>query len=563
MSSNLATLLHQADLISNSQLEEVNELCQSQGLSVVAAIHALSYFPDGKLTAILAEILSLNVVDLSRYELPPLSTKLELQSNIIHYHALPFKLNGSILSIAVADPIDTTVENAFQFASGFQIELLLADFKQIESTIRRLFTEDLNRLNVTPNMYEHELSDLAAIVEKEEDPPAIEELTSHVSPVSRFINQILLDAVRLRASDIHFEPYEKSYRIRLRCDGILVETERPATQLAQRLASRIKILAKLNIAEKRLPQDGRLKLALNKNNNIDIRVSSLPTLWGEKLVLRILDISSAQLDIEQLGYSEEQKHNYLGALQKPQGMILMTGPTGSGKTVSLYSGLKLLNTPERNLATIEDPVEINLEGVNQVQVNEKIGFGFAQALRAFLRQDPDVVMVGEIRDLETAQIAIKAAQTGHLVLSTLHTNSASETLIRLRNMGIQNYNLTSSISLIIAQRLARKLCMHCRIKKRFTSEMASLPEFSDDKWIFIENPNGCQVCTKGYKGRVGIFEVMTFDNEIRQLVLNNASSQDIEKLAQSKGMQSLKQAGLEKVRQGITSFSELQRVLHF
>jgi type IV pilus assembly protein PilB len=557
MLSTLASLLYQARLISAQQLEEVDKLCLSQELSVIAALHAACLFPEGKLTPIIAKFLNLRVVDLSRYEMPSISLHLDLQPLMVQYHALPIERNGQVLSLAVADPLDTSIEHAFQFATGLQIELLLADFDQTIQTIKRIFSRELTDQNILPDISDNEL---AAIADEEASPA--QDVSHQDSPVSRFINQILLDAVRKKASDIHFEPYEKSYRIRFRCDGILVETERPAAQLARRLASRIKILAKLDIAEKRLPQDGRIKLSLNNNSAVDIRVSSLPTIWGEKLVLRILDISHAQLDIEQLGYSEEQKQSYLKALQKPQGMILMTGPTGSGKTVSLYSGLKLLNTPERNIATVEDPIEINLEGINQVQINEKIGFGFAQALRAFLRQDPDIVMVGEIRDLDTAQIAIKAAQTGHLVLSTLHTNSASQTLIRLRNMGIENYNLTSSISLIIAQRLARKLCKQCRIRKPLTTEVASPPEFVHEKWIYIENPNGCHACTKGYIGRVGIYEIMTFDNEMSQAVLNNASSRDIEKLAQSKGMQTLRQAGIEKVKQGLTSFSELQRVLY-
>ncbi|MCL4164251.1 UNVERIFIED_CONTAM: hypothetical protein GTU68_020682, partial [Idotea baltica] len=360
------------------------------------------------------------------------------------------------------------------------------------------------------------------------------------SPVSRFINQILVDAARKGASDIHFEPYEENYRVRLRCDGILVEIQQPASHLSRRLSARLKILAKLDIAERRLPQDGRIKLRLNDELAIDMRVSTLPTLWGEKIVLRLLDSSAANLDIDKLGYSEDQKALYLNALKRPQGMILMTGPTGSGKTVSLYTGLRVLNTTERNISTAEDPVEINLCGINQVQVTPKIGFGFAEALRSFLRQDPDVVMVGEIRDLETAEIAIKASQTGHLVLSTLHTNSAAETVTRLSHMGIEPFNLASSLSLIIAQRLARRLCDHC---KAATSQ-------------------GCNECNQGYSGRVGIYEVMPFSDQLKNSLIDKPNALAIENLARREGMRTLQESGLDKLLEGTTSYQELQRVLY-
>ncbi|WP_256934067.1 type IV-A pilus assembly ATPase PilB, partial [Vibrio parahaemolyticus] len=390
----------------------------------------------------------------------------------------------------------------------------------------------------------------------------IEDLSQDESPVSRYINQILLDAVRKGASDIHFEPYEKMYRVRLRCDGILIETQQPPNHLSRRLSARIKILSKLDIAERRLPQDGRIKLKLNQDTAIDMRVSTLPTLFGEKIVLRLLDSSSASLDIDKLGYSEQQKQLYLEALRRPQGMILMTGPTGSGKTVSLYTGLNILNKPEINISTAEDPVEINLSGINQVQVQPKIGFGFAEALRSFLRQDPDVVMVGEIRDLDTAEIAIKASQTGHLVLSTLHTNSAAETIIRLSNMGVESFNLASSLSLIIAQRLARKLCPYCKQPQEHTVQLQHLGIQTTDN-IFRANPDGCNECTHGYSGRTGIYEVMRFDESLSEALIKGASVHELEKLAIANGMSTLQMSGIEKLKQGITSFSELQRVLYF
>lgn len=338
------------------------------------------------------------------------------------------------------------------------------------------------------------------------------DLSQDSAPVTRYINQVLMDALRRKASDIHFEPYETSYRIRFRCDGILHQHLTPPASLSRRLSTRLKVMSKLNIAERRQPQDGRIKLKLSESLAIDLRVSTLPTLWGEKVVLRILDSSSASLNIDILGYSDAQKQAYLTALQRPQGMILMTGPTGSGKTVSLYTGLSILNTDERNISTAEDPVEINLQGINQVQINNQAGLGFAEALRSFLRQDPDVVMVGEIRDLETAEIAVKAAQTGHLVLSTLHTNSAAETITRLTNMGVEDFNLASSLSLIIAQRLARRLCSHCKqphLLDDLTCERLKLPLNTS---VYQAHKEGCDDCNKGYVGRVGIYEVMQLIN---------------------------------------------------
>ncbi len=381
-------------------------------------------------------------------------------------------------------------------------------------------------------------------------------------PIITFINKMLHDAVRKGASDLHFEPYEKSYRIRFRIDGILHEVASPPVALAGRLSARLKVMSKLDIAEKRVPQDGRIKLKLSQKKSIDFRVSSLPTLWGEKIVMRILDSDSAMLGIDILGYEEHQKQLYLSALEQPQGMILVTGPTGSGKTVSLYTGLNILNTEETNISTAEDPVEINLPGINQVQMNTKAGLTFPIALKAFLRQDPDVIMVGEIRDLETAEIAIKAAQTGHLVLSTLHTNSAPETLTRLLNMGVPAYNVASSVSLIIAQRLARRLCNHCKapeslpetelLKQGFTpAQLGSMKLFK---------PVGCEYCTGGYKGRVGIYEVMPISASIAEKIMAGGNSLEIAQQAQQEGINNLRQSGLLKAAAGLTSLAEINRV---
>jgi type IV pilus assembly protein PilB len=373
---------------------------------------------------------------------------------------------------------------------------------------------------------------------------------------------MLHDAVRKGASDLHFEPYEKSYRIRFRIDGILHEVASPPVALAGRLSARLKVMSKLDIAEKRVPQDGRIKLKLSQKKSIDFRVSSLPTLWGEKIVMRILDSDSAMLGIDILGYEASQKQLYLDALEQPQGMILVTGPTGSGKTVSLYTGLNILNTEETNISTAEDPVEINLPGINQVQMNTKAGLTFPIALKAFLRQDPDVIMVGEIRDLETAEIAIKAAQTGHLVLSTLHTNSAPETLTRLLNMGVPAYNVASSVSLIIAQRLARRLCNHCKAPEQLPEQELLKQGFTSEQLpgVKLFKPVGCEYCTGGYKGRVGIYEVMPISGVIAEKIMAGGNSLEIAQQAQREGINNLRQSGLLKAAAGLTSLAEINRV---
>ncbi|GMQ45413.1 type IV-A pilus assembly ATPase PilB [Vibrio sp. 10N] len=481
---------------------------------------------------------------------------------MLKYHALPIDIDERTLVVAVMDPSILEIENDFRFATGLQIELVVANCLDIRAALNRLYGENNNEWQSdTKQLTSDDLANLVQVSDAEID--NIEDLSQDDSPVSRFIHQVLMDAVRKKASDIHFEPYEHLYRIRLRCDGILIETHQPATQLSRRLAARIKILAKLDIAERRLPQDGRLKLRLSENASIDMRVSTLPTMWGEKIVLRLLDGDSANLDIDQLGYNELQKSLYLSALKKPQGMILMTGPTGSGKTVSLYTGLNILNTAERNISTAEDPVEIHLDGINQVQINPKIGFDFSTALRSFLRQDPDVVMLGEIRDIETAEIAVKAAQTGHLVLSTLHTNSAAETVIRLKNMGVESVNLASSLSLIIAQRLARKLCQHCKVVDPMSPALRQSLAIKDCELIYQASEQGCNHCNYGYLGRTGIYEVMECTHELANALLTGPSMQEIEALAQSQGMTTLKQSGIEKLRGGVTSYQELQRVLYF
>ncbi|MEJ2088813.1 MAG: type IV-A pilus assembly ATPase PilB, partial [Gammaproteobacteria bacterium] len=385
------------------------------------------------------------------------------------------------------------------------------------------------------------------------------------TPIVRFVHKMLLDAIKMGSSDIHFEPYEHSYRVRFRTDGVLHQVTAPPPNLATRLAARLKVMSQLDISERRMPQDGRIKMKLSKTRAIDIRVNPHPTLCGEKIVLRNLDPGSAKMGSEALGFEDDQRDMLLQAIHQPQGMILVTGPTGSGKTVTLYTGLNILNTQERNIATAEDPVEINLEGINQVNVNHRVGLDFASALRAFLRQDPDVVMVGEIRDLETAEIAIKAAQTGHMVLSTLHTNSAAETLTRLRNMGVHAFNLATSVNLIIAQRLARRLCPNCKQPINVPNEALIAEGFTEEDIasgleIFEPHPDGCDKCKEGYKGRVGIYEVVKITPEMARIIMEDGNSLELARQARALGFNDLRRSGLQKVMQGVTGLKECNRV---
>ncbi|GAA6170497.1 type IV-A pilus assembly ATPase PilB [Colwellia sp. KU-HH00111] len=477
---------------------------------------------------------------------------------ITKHNALPLFLRGKVLFVAMSDPTNLEALEEIQFNTGYSTELVLTDEQGLHACIDKVLEDESDALDIS-DIDSDELSGLDVQEDKkEEDSNSGED----DAPIVVFINKILLDAIKRGASDLHFEPYEKSFRIRFRIDGILTEIASPPVTLSSRMAARLKVMSKLDIAERRVPQDGRIKLALSKKKSIDFRVSTLPTMWGEKIVMRILDSSSAMLGIDMLGYEPEQKKIYMDALDQPQGMILVTGPTGSGKTVSLYTGLNILNTAERNISTAEDPVEINLEGINQVQINNRAGLTFPSALRSFLRQDPDIVMVGEIRDLETAEIAIKAAQTGHLVLSTLHTNSAAETLTRLLNMGVPSYNVASSISIIIAQRLARRLCPQCKAPEELTKEQLAQQGFPADKLSEIKlfKAVGCEQCTAGYKGRVGIYEVIKISPEISSIIMEGGNSLDIAKQCQKEGYNNLRQSGLQKAMSGMTSLEEINRV---
>jgi type IV pilus assembly protein PilB len=479
---------------------------------------------------------------------------------IRQHHALPLFKRGNRLFVACSDPTNLQALDEIKFHTGVTTEPILVEEDKLNEIIDKamdtmdtsmtdLLDADLDNLDISAGDDEDRKGDLS-------------DSDIDDAPVVRFVNKILLDAINRGASDIHIEPYEKLFRVRVRLDGVLHEVAAPPVGLANRITARLKVMSRMDIAERRVPQDGRIKMKLSKNRAIDFRVNTCPTLYGEKIALRILDPSSAQLGIDQLGYEEAQKELYLSALKKPYGMILVTGPTGSGKTVSLYTGLNILNTIDRNISTCEDPVEINMPGINQCNMNTKTGFNFASALRAFLRQDPDVIMVGEIRDLETAEIAIKAAQTGHLVLSTLHTNDAPQTLTRLANMGVPPYNIASTINLIIAQRLARRLCNYCKKEVDIPKKALTDEGFREEELggLQVYGPSGCDQCTDGYKGRVGIYQVLPISEEMGRIIMEGGSSMALADQAATEGVPDLRRSGLEKVKQGVTSLEEINRV---
>ncbi|NWN91357.1 type IV-A pilus assembly ATPase PilB [Marinobacter adhaerens] len=503
----------------------------------------------------------ISVLDLSSF-LPEMMPEGVVDERLIRKHnALPLYKRGNRLFIAVSDPTNIQALDEIKFNTGLSTDAILVDDAKLRAAIDKYLESQDSTLGDLDD------GDLEGVDTggdgDEQDDEAVVPSEVDDAPIVKYVNKMLLDAIRGGASDVHFEPYEKTYRVRYRTDGILKEVSRPSIKLAPKISARVKIMAQLDISERRVPQDGRIKMKLSKTKAIDFRVNTLPTLWGEKIVLRILDPSQAKLGIDVLGYEEDQKKLYMDALQQPQGMILVTGPTGSGKTVSLYTGLNILNTADINISTAEDPAEINLEGINQVNVNNRVGLGFAEALRAFLRQDPDVIMVGEIRDLETANIAIKAAQTGHLVLSTLHTNSAAETLTRMMNMGVPAFNIATSVSLIIAQRLGRRLCNACKQPWDVPSDVLLAEGFTQeqiDTGFTLYHPKGCDKCNGGYKGRVGIYEVVKITDALANMIMEEASSIKIAHQAEAEGFRNLRQSALMKVIEGVTSLEEANRV---
>jgi len=558
--SGLAKKLLNEGAIAEEAIRNASDTAQKQKIPLVTYLVQNNLIPARTIALAASDEFGTPLIELDSMSPDAFPKELVAEKLIRKHRALPLFKRGTRLYVAVSDPTNLQALDEIKFNTGMSTEAVIVDEDKLDSAIDRylessdsgfsdLGDSDLDDLDIEAGVEEDKGNDVSA--EAADD-----------APIVRFVNKILLDAIKMGASDIHFEPYEKAYRIRLRADGILREAARPPVNLATKLAARLKVMSQLDISERRVPQDGRIKLKLSKTRAIDFRVNTLPTLFGEKIVLRILDPDSAKLGIDMLGYEEDQKTLYMKALEQPQGMILVTGPTGSGKTVSLYTGLNILNTPERNISTAEDPAEINLEGVNQVNVNNKVGLNFGAALRAFLRQDPDVVMVGEIRDLETAEIAIKAAQTGHLVLSTLHTNSAPETLTRLRNMGVPAFNIATSVSLIIAQRLARRLCKHCKKPLDIPNDTLIAEGFKEEEvgTFTVYGPQGCDKCVNGYKGRVGIYEVVKVTDAISRIIMEEGNAIQIADSARQEGFSDLRTSGLKKVKDGLTSLEEVNRV---
>jgi type IV pilus assembly protein PilB len=537
------------DIFRKSQANKnsfIAELIQSGAISATDLAQTMS-------AAFASPLIDLDAVDAPRLPKGLLDAKLCQSLRVV----VLAKRNNRLI-VATADPSDQTTAEKIKFATQLSADWVIAEYDKLSKLVEATTissNEALDSIIGTPGDFEFDEPTIEAAPDEQDDATDVED-----APVVKFLQKMLLDAYGMRASDLHFEPYEHTYRVRFRIDGELREIASPPVSIKDKLSSRIKVISKLDISEKRVPQDGRMKLKVGADRVIDFRVSTLPTMFGEKIVIRILDPSSAKLGIEALGYEQIEKDRILEAISRPYGMILVTGPTGSGKTVSLYTCLNLMNKPGINIATAEDPCEINLPGVNQVNVNDKAGLTFAVALKSFLRQDPDVIMVGEIRDLETADIAIKAAQTGHLVLSTLHTNDAPTTLTRMRNMGIAPFNIASSVILITAQRLARRLCGNCKqpadIPQENLIQAGFLEEDIDGSWTPYK-PIGCSMCNNGYKGRVGIYQVMPISDDMQRLILADASAMDIAIQAKKDGVRSLRQSALYKVKVGMTSLEEV------
>ena len=559
--SGLARALAQHGVMSEAEAEAIQVQSQSSGVPFVEQVLSGKRLSAQQLAVFASRAFGVPLLDLSSFDVDQINKEYFDTRIAQSRRVLPLHKRGNRLYVATSDPANLQALDEVRFKTNLVVEPVVVEDDKLAAAIVKLVEASGASLKEMAA-----LEDIEVTLEDGSVQPTTVDEDSEVedAPVVRYIQKVLIDAITAGASDIHFEPYEKYYRIRYRLDGILMEVAQPPLAIKDKVASRIKVISKLDISEKRVPQDGRMKLVLSKTKSIDFRVSTLPTLFGEKIVMRILDSSGVKLGIEVLGYDPDQQQALLHAVSRPYGMILVTGPTGSGKTVSLYTCLSILNQPGVNIATAEDPAEIQLAGVNQVNVNDKAGLTFATALRAFLRQDPDVIMVGEIRDLETADIAIKAAQTGHLVLSTLHTNDAPSTLVRMLNMGVAPFNIASSVNIITAQRLARKLCPQCRRPEDIPPEALLRAGFQeedlDGSWQPL-GPIGCDHCKgTGYKGRVGIYEVMPMTDEMRQLIMRNGNSLDIAEQAQREGVRNLRQSGLIKVKGGVTSLEEIEAV---
>ena len=556
---NIGLKLLEAQVISPESLQKAQLQVKTGGGNILGALIKLGAIKEDDLSKFLAELYGVPAVDLSNFTPDPSVVKLIPGDVANKFQVVPVSRTGRRLTVAMVNPSNIFALDDIKFITGCEVQPCVASESAIKKAIDKAYDSAASFETVMRGMED----EIEVIEEAVDDTPDVALLgEAEQAPVVKLVNSLISDAVRKGASDIHIEPYERTLRVRFRIDGTLYEMMSPPFRMKAAIISRLKIMADLDIAERRVPQDGRIKLRL-LGRSIDLRVSSLPTIYGEKVVMRILDPSSAMLGIDSLGYEPFQRDIYQKYLAKPQGMILVTGPTGSGKTVSLYTGLNILNRQDTNISTAEDPAEINLPGVNQVNVNNKVGLTFAAALRAFLRQDPDVVMVGEIRDLETAEIAIKAAQTGHLVLSTLHTNDAPQTLTRLIDMGVKPYAIATSVSLIIAQRLARRLCTQCKALVDVPAEALLKEGFQEadvKAGIKIYAPKGCSNCTDGYKGRCGIYQVMPVTDSIGRIIMEGGNAIDIGDQAKKEGVWDLRRAGLEKVRAGMTSIDEVNSV---
>ncbi|WP_253451383.1 type IV-A pilus assembly ATPase PilB [Halomonas sp. Y3] len=553
-------------LLSAEESRQAEQAAHQSHMSLLQYVVEKALVPSQQACVTAAWEYGIPAIDLDALTPESLPPAEQFSEELLRKHkVLPLKVMGNRLLLAIPYPATLVGLDELQFATGLTPEGVLAPLEQLQTLLDKYLMQSNSALM-------EELADaddaLHQLSLEQSDAPDVDlagasRSSADDGPIIRFVNKVLMDAIKRGASDIHFEPYESSFRVRLRIDGILHETARPPFGMRTRILSRLKVMARLDIAERRLPQDGAIKLRLATNRSIDFRVNSLPTVYGEKIVLRILDPTTATIGIEKLGFTPPQRKLYETALLQPQGMILVTGPTGSGKSVTLYTGINMLNKEERNICTAEDPVEIKVAGVNQVNVLPKVGLDFASALRAFLRQDPDVVMVGEVRDLETAEIAVKASQTGHLVLSTLHTNSAAETLTRLANMGLAPFNVASSLNLIIAQRLARRLCPHCRQAVEIPREALLEQGFKEEEIAgatFYE-PHGCHRCVKGFKGRVGIYEVVPISDNMRRLIMREGNASDFDRQAREEGYPSLRRSGLQRVLEGVTSLAEINRII--
>ncbi len=558
MATKIGEMLLKGNLITQEQLRTALETQKKSRERIGSILVKAGTIKEPELLSFLGRQFNIPVVDLTKYEINPEVVRLLPEDMVQKNLALPINRVGAKLIVAVADPSNMAILDAIGFKTGYAVELVLASEKEITNAINKFFDQSLEFKDIIS-----ELDDELEVVHEDEVDVSEIERGLDDAPVVKLVNFILTDAIKRRCSDIHVEPYEKEFRVRYRVDGVLYEMMRPPMKMRNAISSRLKILASLDIAERRLPQDGRIKLKIGKGREMDFRVSTLPTIYGEKTVLRLLDKGTLQLDMTKLGFEQDQLNDFTEAIHRPYGMVLVTGPTGSGKTTTLYSGLSDLNKTSDNISTCEDPVEFNFAGINQVQIKEEIGLTFASALRSFLRQDPDIIMVGEIRDYETAEIAVKAALTGHLVLSTLHTNDAPSTVTRLRDMGVPPFLITATLEAILAQRLARRVCTQCseelKIPAKALSDAGMKPE--QIKSARLSRGKGCEECNRtGFRGRVALYEVMPVREEIKDLVLRGGSALDIKREAVRLGMKTLRQAGLTKVEEGVTTLDEILRV---